>query len=76
VKRDLAKRLEVLEVKAKPRVISTWVDFILWLDEHEDDEGCVEVELCPELQELVETMNNEHAERSPSLCPKTICLDH
>ena len=54
MRRDLAKRLEVLETKAKPRMISTWVDFVLWLDEHEDDEGDVEVELCPELQELVE----------------------
>ena len=69
MRRDLAKRLAVLEAKAKPRVISTWVDFILWLDEHEDDEGCVEVELCPELQELVETMNNEHTERSQSITP-------
>ena len=35
MKRDLSKRLAVLEAKAKPRVISTWVDFVLWLDEHE-----------------------------------------
>jgi hypothetical protein len=28
MRRDLAKRLEVLEAKAKPRVISSWVDFI------------------------------------------------
>ena len=67
MRRDLAKRLEALEAKAKPRVISTWVDFMIC----EDDE----VELSPELQELVETMNNEHTERSHSLCPKTICLD-
>jgi hypothetical protein len=31
----------------------------LWLDEHKDDEGDFEVELCSELQELVETMNTE-----------------
>lgn len=54
MRRDLAKRLAVLEAKAKPRVISTWVDFVLWLDEHEDDDGGVEVGLCLELQELVE----------------------
>ena len=54
MRRDLAKRLAALEAKAKPRMISTWVDFVLWLDEHEDDEGDVEVELCQELQELVE----------------------
>ena len=54
MRRDLAKRLAALEAKAKPPMISTWVEFVLWLDEHEDDEGGVEVELCPELQELVE----------------------
>lgn len=46
MRRDLAKRLEVLEAKAKPRVIFSWVDFMMC----EDDE----VELSPELQELVE----------------------
>ena len=46
VRRDLAKRLEVLDAKAKPRVISTWADFMIC----EDDE----IELSPELQELVE----------------------
>lgn len=54
LRRDLSKRLAVLEAKAKPRVISTWVDFVMWCDEHKDDERDVEVELCPELQELVE----------------------
>jgi hypothetical protein len=54
VRRDLAKRLEALEAKAKPRVISTWVDFMMWLYEHENDEGELEVEFSPELQELVE----------------------
>jgi hypothetical protein len=51
VRRDLAKRLEALETKAKPRMISTWVDFMMC----EDDE----VELSPELQELVEMAANE-----------------
>ncbi len=54
MRRDLAKRLEALEAKAKPRVISTWVDFMMWLYEHENDEGELEVEFSPELQELVE----------------------
>jgi len=54
VRRDLAKRLEVLEAKAKPRVISTWVDFMMC----EDDE----VELSPELQELVKMAANEEVE--------------
>jgi hypothetical protein len=65
VKADrLYRRLEVLEAKAKPRVITSWVDFVLWLDEHEDDEGSVEVELCPELQELVETMRSTQSGRA------------
>lgn len=54
MRRDLVKRLEALEAKAKPRVISTWVDFMMWLYEHENDEGELEVEFSPELQELVE----------------------
>jgi hypothetical protein len=56
VRRDLAKRLEALETKAKPRVISSWVDFMMC----EDDE----VELSPELQELVEMAANEEVEAS------------
>jgi hypothetical protein len=51
VRRDLAKRLEALEAKTKPRVISSWVDFMMC----EDDE----VELSQELQELVEMAANE-----------------
>jgi hypothetical protein len=51
---SLERRLAALEAEAKPRVISTWIDFMLWLDEHEDDEGEAEVELSPELQDLVE----------------------
>ena len=46
MRRNLVKRLEALEAKAKPRVISTWVDFMMC----EDDE----VELSPDLQELIE----------------------
>jgi hypothetical protein len=56
VRRDLAKRLEALEAKTKPRVISSWVDFMMC----EDDE----VELSPELQELVEMAANEEVEAS------------
>jgi len=62
VRRDLAKRLEALETKAKPREISTWVDFMMC----EDDE----VELSPELQELVEMAANENgvdSEAKPEL---------
>ena len=66
MRRDLAKRLAVLEAKAKPRVISTWVDFVMWCDKHEDDEGNVEVELCPELQELFETTRSTQSGRAVS----------
>lgn len=54
MKANLERRLAALEAKAKPRVISTWVDFMLWLDEHEDDEGEAEVEFSQELQDFVE----------------------
>ena len=60
----LYRRLEALEAKAKPVMISTWVDLVLWLDEHEDDEGDVEVELCPVLQELVEMMMSTKSGRA------------
>jgi hypothetical protein len=67
VKADrLYRRLEALETKAKPRVISSWVDLVIWLDEHEDDEGDVEVELCPELQELFETTRSTQSGRAVS----------
>ena len=51
MRRNLAKRLEVLEAKAKPRVISSWVDFMMC----EDDE----VELSPELEELLVELTTE-----------------
>lgn len=54
MKRDLERRIEALEEKAKPPMISTLVDLIEWVNEHENDSEEVEVELSPELQELVE----------------------
>ena len=42
------RRLVALEVAAKPRVISTLLDLINCIEENKD------VELSPELQELVE----------------------
>ena len=54
--RDLDRRLADLEAKTKPPVISTWVD------EHENDEGDLEIELSPELQELVEMAAQEEEE--------------
>jgi hypothetical protein len=53
---SLDKRLAVLEAKAKPRIISTWVDLMMW----EDDD--LEVELSPEMQELVEMAIQEDEE--------------
>lgn len=52
MRRDLIKRLEDLEAKAKPRVISTWVDFML-LEEDYDER---EVEFSPELQRVLEEL--------------------
>ena len=53
MKGNLERRLAALEAKAKAPMIATWVDLMLWLDAHEVDES-VEVELCPELQTLVQ----------------------
>jgi hypothetical protein len=39
-------------------MIATWVDIMLWLDEHECDE-CVDVELYTELRMLVQEMLSE-----------------
>jgi hypothetical protein len=52
MKNDLAKRIQELEKSAKPPVISTVVDLVKWGAEHEDDDE--DVELSPELQELIE----------------------
>ena len=52
IKRDLEKRLAALEENAKPRVISTLADLVMWDAGHKDDGE--EVELSPELQALVE----------------------
>ena len=62
----LYRRLEALEAKAKPVMISTWVDFVMWCAEHEDDEGDVDVELCPELQALFETTRSNQSGRTAS----------
>jgi hypothetical protein len=55
MKRDLERRLAVLEAKAKPRVIATWVDLMM-VAELEDRGIDVDVELTPEMQELVESL--------------------
>jgi hypothetical protein len=48
MKHDLEKRIQTLEEGTKPRVLSTLLDLINCIEENED------VELSPELQELVE----------------------
>ena len=47
----IAKRLERLEMAAKPRLISTLADFVLWCAEDKPDE---DVELSPQMQEFVD----------------------
>jgi len=54
MKGSLERRLAALEAKAKPPMIATWVDLMLWLDNPR-----VEAELCPELQMLVQEMLSE-----------------
>ena len=48
---SIAKRFEQLEMAAKPRLISTLADFVLWCAEDEPDE---DVELSPRMQEFVD----------------------
>jgi hypothetical protein len=46
----LEKRLEALEEKAKPRMISTYADFVLWLSADGDEEA----EFSPEMEIFIE----------------------
>jgi len=48
------KRLDALEKNAKPRIISTLLDLVMFVDSGNDEE----VELSPELQELVDHVQN------------------
>ena len=45
------KRLAALEERARPRMITTLADFILWCAEVKPDE---DVELSPQMQEFVD----------------------
>lgn len=45
LKNNIEYRIEALEEKAKPPVISTLLDLIIWESEHKDDPEEVEVEL-------------------------------
>ena len=53
---SLEQRLSQLEAKAKPPIVETWVDLMLWLDEHEGDERSAEIELSPQMEVLVQMM--------------------
>ncbi len=53
MRKDLERRIEALEEKAKPPVVSTLRGLVLWLADHENDPDDTEIELSPELQELV-----------------------
>ena len=54
MKANLRCRIALLKAKAKPRMISPWIDFVLWLDDHEGNDGKLEVSPNREFQELVE----------------------
>jgi hypothetical protein len=62
MRRDLEYRLEVLEEKAKPRVISTLVDLVIYANEDSDEE----VELSPEMAALVEDLSKRCKENRES----------
>ena len=50
----IEKRLDALEKNAKLRIISTLLDLVMFVDSGNDEE----VELSPELQELVDHVQN------------------
>jgi hypothetical protein len=52
MKANLGRRIALLEAKTKLRLISTWIDFVLWLDEHEGDDGKLEVVLSQSCRSL------------------------
>jgi len=51
----LKKRLDALEERTKPRIISTLADYVLWAA----SDGDVEVEFSPEIQRIIEEANSE-----------------
>ena len=55
---NLTKRLEVLETKAKSRVISTFVDLVIYANEDSDEE----VEFSPQMAALVEDVLKHYEE--------------
>jgi hypothetical protein len=54
------KRLAVLEERAKPRIIATLVDFVIWCAEDEPDE---DAELSPQMQEFVDEASKHIGEK-------------
>lgn len=56
MKHNIEKRLQSLETKARPQVISTLADLVKWCADHE----YTEIELSPEIQALVDkTLKSE-----------------
>lgn len=51
MRKDVEHRIEALEEKAKPPMISTLADFVKWCADHEDDDEEMP-ELSPELEAL------------------------
>jgi hypothetical protein len=62
MKKNIERRLEQLEERRKPRVISTLADLVLWRAKGGSDE---DVELSPQMQEFVdETLKHMQEERA------------
>jgi hypothetical protein len=81
MRENLGRRIALLETKTKPRMLSAWIDRVLWLDEHEGDDGKLEVAHSPRLKKLVEMASNNslglHGEMNDRFGPNTRegCLD-
>ncbi|OPY49465.1 MAG: hypothetical protein A4E49_03103 [Methanosaeta sp. PtaU1.Bin112] len=62
------------EAKARPRMISTWIDFVLWVDEHGDDDGKLEVALaqgCRSLSKWLLPIAGLHGDVNDRFRPNT-----
>ncbi len=62
--KSIERRLALLEAEAKPRMISTLADYVLWASE-EDNDG--DVEFSPDILKFIEELHAHAEEKDASL---------
>lgn len=67
LKNSIENRLQRLEKKTKPPVISTLADLVIWCAEHEDDPEDAEIELSPEMHSFVDDFLTQSEEQETPL---------